>query len=263
MLRPGRLLDPRPAAEASRAPVRDAVNIPLDELNARSYELPPRDAIVHVAAEGELAWKTSEVLAGMGRRGLVTEFEFGAPTEPGTLRLWQPTPFLESTIPRLRRGRVLDIGCGAGRDAVFLTAAGWDVTAVDALEDALARGRALEGRYAGGAAAIRWLCADVESPVGLAAVRESAAPAYELVTLFRYVHRGLLPALADLLAPGGQLFIETFTPQHRARFGRPARAADVITAAEAVELLAGLNVLQADEGWRSSEHTVRVWAERL
>src|SRR5690606_20709595 len=38
-----------------------------------------------------------------------------------------------------RRG--LDVGCGSGSDAVYLAQRGWRVTAVDAVESALARAR--------------------------------------------------------------------------------------------------------------------------
>ena len=35
-------------------------------------------------------------------------------------------------------GRALDIGCGSGRDAVYLAERGWRVTAVDSVDKALA-----------------------------------------------------------------------------------------------------------------------------
>jgi ubiquinone/menaquinone biosynthesis C-methylase UbiE len=41
---------------------------------------------------------------------------------------WQP--ILEGQ-DALEPGRALDVGCGTGRDAVFLTKHGWRVTAID------------------------------------------------------------------------------------------------------------------------------------
>ncbi len=49
---------------------------------------------------------------------------------------WRPV--LEQDTPP---GRALDIGCGTGRDAVYLTKHGWRVTALDFAEDALAKAR--------------------------------------------------------------------------------------------------------------------------
>lgn len=49
----------------------------------------------------------------------------------------EPTLFLPE-ICRLRKpGRVLDIGCGAGTDSVFMAKQGWDVTSLDFMPKAL------------------------------------------------------------------------------------------------------------------------------
>ena len=38
-------------------------------------------------------------------------------------------------------GRALDVGCGSGRDAVYLAQRGWHVTAVDFVDEALANAK--------------------------------------------------------------------------------------------------------------------------
>ena len=55
-------------------------------------------------------------------------------------------------------GRALDLGCGSGRDAVYLARRGWQVTGVDAVSLALSRA-AERARQA--AVTVRWVPGDV------------------------------------------------------------------------------------------------------
>ena len=58
----------------------------------------------------------------------------------------EPTLFLAEICERRKPGRVLDIGCGAGTDSVYLAKRGWDVTSLDFMPKALelTQGRAKE-----------------------------------------------------------------------------------------------------------------------
>jgi SAM-dependent methyltransferase len=49
----------------------------------------------------------------------------------------EPTLFLAEICRRRAPGRVLDIGCGAGTDSVFLARQGWDVSSLDFMPRAL------------------------------------------------------------------------------------------------------------------------------
>jgi SAM-dependent methyltransferase len=59
---------------------------------------------------------------------------------------------------QLPAGRALDIGCGTGTQAVYLARAGWDVVAVDAIEQPL---RTARRRSQGAGVSVRWLQTDV------------------------------------------------------------------------------------------------------
>jgi 2-polyprenyl-3-methyl-5-hydroxy-6-metoxy-1,4-benzoquinol methylase len=52
-----------------------------------------------------------------------------------------PNRHLVAEVKHLRPGRALDAGCGHGSDTLWLATHGWQVTAVDFSETALAHGR--------------------------------------------------------------------------------------------------------------------------
>jgi SAM-dependent methyltransferase len=250
------LLDPRPAGEAAAQPIADAVNIPLAELPDRTHELPPRGEEVPVIGPRALAEQAVACLTRNGRRAVVQpDFHYSAASDPTRIgRLWRPNPFLAEVLPQLTPGRALDLACGCGREAVFMAACGWNVTAVDVLPDALERGRDLARRCAPALEPIEWRQVDLEA--NLPALGEPC----DLIVAFRYLHRPLLGHLPGWLRPAGSLVCETFTTTHRERHGRPEADRHVLQPGELPGLLAGLGVRHYSEAWRGSDHTARVWA---
>lgn len=261
-----RFLDPREAHEAARQPIPGAVNIPFSELPDRLHELPPREQEVRVVGPPHLVRAVVAWLESRGRRGRVVASglrarrvtEAPTPRRDATTleigRLWEPNAFLREVLPQLPCAAALDLACGTGRDAIFMSSCGWDVTAVDLLPDALSRARELAARYAAALQPIHWLELDLETGVPQLERR------FELITAFRYLHRPLFARLRDWLRPGGSLLCETFTTIHQERHGRPARAAHVLRPGELTRLLAGFEVRHESEGWRGWAHTARVWA---
>ena len=109
-------------------------------------------------------------------------------------------PYLAEELAGLTPGTALDAGCGAGAEALWLAAAGWDVTGADISAEVLARA-AERGAAAG--LAVRWVEADLSA--------WEPDDAYDLVTT-HYAH----PAIAQLdfydrlatwVRPGGTLLI--------------------------------------------------------
>ena len=119
---------------------------------------------------------------------------------------WQP--ILEGQNA-LAAGRALDVGCGTGRDAVYLAKHGWRVTAVDFAEDALAKARQ---RGADEGVQVEWIQGDVGrlDQLGL-------EPGYTLLYDFGCIQgladaarRGAANGLTRLAAPGASLLLFAF-----------------------------------------------------
>ncbi len=119
-------------------------------------------------------------------------------------QLWsgQPNGALVAEVAGLAPGRVLDVGCGEGADAVWLAGRGWDVTGLEVSGLALERA-AVHARDAD--VVVRWVHA------GLA---EAALPAgaYDLVSaqypaLQRTPDGSAERALLAAVAPGGVLLL--------------------------------------------------------
>jgi len=121
-------------------------------------------------------------------------------------------PVLVRESATLTPGRVLDVGCGEGADAIWLAGRGWQVTGVDFSAAALKRAAARSRRAGEDPAAadtiagrIQWQQHDVT---------RWAPPArrYDLVTA-QFMHLPSVPrtvlfrSLADAVAPGGTLLI--------------------------------------------------------
>ena len=124
---------------------------------------------------------------------------------------WQP---LFDGPGALEPGRALDIGCGSGRDAVHLAGRGWQVTAVEFVDKALARARQ---RAAEEGVEVRWVRGDV-GELG----RLGLEPGYSLLydigciqSLSDSARRGAAAGLTELAAPGARLLFLAFKAGRR------------------------------------------------
>ncbi len=149
--------------------------------------------------------------------------EFG----PGVLR--GPSPWLIDNADLLPRGgKVLDVACGRGRHALLMASAGFEVRAIDrnpeAIEFLKITARRLNLHVD---AAIVDL--ETEPPPDL------GRGTFDAVLVFNYLHRPLMPALRDAVAPGGRMFYETFTTRQAER-GHPKNPDFLLRDGELAEL---------------------------
>jgi SAM-dependent methyltransferase len=160
--------------------------------------------------------------------------EFG----PGEVR--GPADWLLGNADLLpERGAALDVACGRGRHALLLASAGFCVRALDSDPARIGDLRTIAGRW--------------HLPVD-AAVQdlEHGAPdlgegTFDLVLVFNYLHRPLMPMIVGAVKPGGLLFYETFTVDQADR-GRPASPAHLLNHGELSRLVAPLTVVRERDG---------------
>jgi SAM-dependent methyltransferase len=98
-------------------------------------------------------------------------------------------------------GRALDVGCGEGADAIWLTEQGWTVTALDIAPTAIERGRTEAERRG---LTIEWSAADLlaDPPTGEFDLVSLQYPAFAIGR-----RDDVTRVLTDALAPGGLLLI--------------------------------------------------------
>jgi tellurite methyltransferase len=133
----------------------------------------------------------------------------------------EPAAILLEALQLLPRGRVLDLACGNGRNAIFLSARGWKVTAIDSASSALAFLRAaadaegIDVTVNGQRNSSRTTSATSGGGLDVieANLEEFQLPRnrFNLVVCTNYLQRSLFRAIEEALLPGGVLLYETFT----------------------------------------------------
>jgi hypothetical protein len=188
---------------------------PVDSLLTMAFALPPRSRPVTIVFDEQESLDAARaILQRLGysrisdqrfddceRRQVCPEAKLAA------TRCWEPSPFLEHVIPRVEAavsGRVaVDVGCGCGRDMVFLGMRGWAAVGFDNRPKLLRQCALLAGRH-GCASSVAGISSNVK--VSLPFRPRSA----DLVVAVRFLHRPTLPKLLDLVAAGGYLVYSHF-----------------------------------------------------
>lgn len=154
----------------------------------------------------------------------------------------EPNRSLVSEVDGMPPGQALDLGCGEGRNAVWLSRQGWTVTAVDFSGVALDKARRLAEREG---VSVRWVLADLrtyqadEGAFDLAVVLYLHLPAPER----RRVHQ----AAAASLRPGGTLLVVGHDVTNlEDGYGGPQDASILFTADDVAADVPALRVVKAE-----------------
>jgi len=154
----------------------------------------------------------------------------------------EPDGWLLKVKDLLPSGKVLDLACGQGRNALYLAGEGMSVTAVDLSEEGLAQ---LRREAAARNLDIRTWRVDLESDPLL------PDEVFDLVILFFYLHRPLLPLLRNAVRPGGIAVLRTFSSAGPFP-GGPGNPDFVLRPGELLEEFAGWEILRHEEGLEPS-----------
>jgi tellurite methyltransferase len=149
-----------------------------------------------------------------------------------------PDSWLIKVLPLLPPGRVLDVACGRGRNALLMAEKGYAVTAVDGSEEGLSRLKN-EARQRG-------LTIDLRRQ-DLEARAELPEEGFDVVLQFFYLQRSLFPTLMRSVRPGGVAVVRTFS--HAGPWpGGPGHPEYALEEGELPRIFAGWEILLHEEG---------------
>lgn len=153
-----------------------------------------------------------------------------------------PNLFLSSEVQDLHPGRALDLGCGEGRNAIWLAEQGWHVTGVDFSEVGLEKARQLAAERGVEVVWVRTDLLEYEPPVS----------AFDLVIVF-YIQlpaaqlSSVIKKAVAALAPGGTLLVVGHDLLNLTEgVGGPQSAEVLFTPADIEKELAGLHIERAE-----------------
>jgi SAM-dependent methyltransferase len=191
----------------------EVTEAPGDEPRHLRLWLPagPQGGEIEILAAGQAVVPKRLLPAGILPVGLAAarrRLQWDLPYELGTADVWEtghPSTELKRLVEsgQLPVGRVVEIGCGSGSDAIYLAGRGYRVTAIDIAPTALARARE---RAAQAGVDVTWLLADVLQPPRL----EPFDFVYDrgcYHELRQHAPARYVAAVSQLARPGGRLLI--------------------------------------------------------
>ena len=155
----------------------------------------------------------------------------------------------QSALPRV--GDALDIAGGTGRNALWLADLGWSVTITDVSDVALS------------IAANRATASGADISTELTDLTTAPLPEgpWNLVLLFHYLDRDLVPAIGSILEPSGILIGALATRTNLEQHARPP-APFLLEDGELPRLLTGFDLVTYEEGWQDNRHDARFVARK-
>lgn len=164
----------------------------------------------------------------------------------------EPVSFLRERLATLPTGKALCLAAGSGRNAVFLAARGFAVTAVDISGRGLAWCRALAAQRG---VEVATVAADLLA-------YDLGEGDYDLITDFYYYEQALFPAIDRALKPGGHFVFQTFSVDQALRPTGPNNRAFMVEPGELLATFADWRIRYFEDGIIDDEAIVRLVAEK-
>jgi tellurite methyltransferase len=163
-----------------------------------------------------------------------------------------PVTLVEEWLPGLPVGRALDVACGAGRNAILLAQAGYQVDAIDISREGLNLARQNAENLG---LSINWIEQDLDQDYRF-------DTDYDLIIVMWYVNLGLISRLCDCLVPGGYLICQEHLVTDREVIG-PTSLNYRVAAGELREAVSGVDVLLYEESIETNTEGGQVASARM
>jgi dihydroneopterin aldolase len=160
----------------------------------------------------------------------------------------KPAEFLLESVKFLRKGTILDVAAGRGRNALYLASLGFAIDAIDRDEQALLELADLAKQRQLTNVCIQPINLEQEAIRTAVLDNERYNDRYDGVLVFFYLYRPLFPALIRALKPGGVLIYETFLIDNHFHYQHPRRKEFCLEHNELLRLTQGLRILHYEEG---------------
>ena len=147
-------------------------------------------------------------------------------------------PWLQKVLPLLPVGKVLDIACGRGRNAMQMAELGYNITALDASAQGLSQ---LSDEAKRRGLTITTMQQNLEQNLQL------PQAAFDIVLQFFYLQRSLFDALRTTVRPGGLVVVRTFSRAGNFE-GGPGNPDYILGVGELLTLFQGWEILLHEEG---------------
>jgi rhodanese-related sulfurtransferase len=244
------IVDVRTEQEFEIAHIPGSLLVPLHEIEASLAAIPNHETPIAVICEQ--GYRSISACRFLAEHGFEPLFNVtgGLSAWPGPLaggspeghhphQLVAPSRYLVDHFHLLTRGTALDIAMGNGRNAIYLATRGFDVDGVDVDPVVVERARVAARRLG---APIRAVVGNVEDGTYIVPM-----DAYDLISVFNYLHRPLFRDIKDGVRPGGTVVYQTFTVD-QPRYGKPSDPAFLLRPGELREVFSDWEVLHYREG---------------